>query len=421
MSSNDSQNEISRHEELEVNPSLRIEATSFISIPSLLINASEDVFFDPFQQVSLPCAIKQIHIENYQGIINTRIRGIPVDSQWLFLTGENSFGKTSILQAIVIGLFGKQDQKRILTEENCLIAIELKNQGKNDIFQSYEVKHFTNFAAYGPSRLEIQNQQAQNKKSEKLSKTYALFNVDGILLNIEYELLLWYLTKNPKYEVVKATLLKLLPSIADIQIKNNSEVVYLEREHENSDKVYDPIPFEKLASGYRSLIAMIGDMLIRFYEQQPEVIEPKALNGIVFIDELDLHFHPKWQRKLPIWLSEIFPQIQFIVSTHSIIPFLGAPKKSVFVKVKRNQAAGIQLERINIEIKNLLPNSLLTSPLFDLDFDDIKPEHNEKVSDMRTEETYDEIELNNEIEARLAAFEASDRDFPDDLFETQVK
>ena len=413
MSSNDSLNE-----RATFNP---VVTTCFtIPFPRLLIDASKEVFFDDTYQTSLPCAIKQIHIENYQGIIKTRLTAIPVDAQWIFLTGENSFGKTSVLQAIAIGLFGKQDKKRILTEEACQIAIELKNNGVNQITQLGKPQ-FTHFVAYGPSRLEIQNQHAQNKMSEKLTTTYGLFNVDGILLNIEYELLLWYLTKNPKYEIVKATLLKLMPSLADIQIKNNSEVVYIERESENSDNVYEPITFEKLASGYRSLIAMIGDMLIRFYEQQPQVIEPKALSGIVLIDELDLHFHPKWQRKLPILLSEIFPQVQFIVSTHSLIPFLGAPKNSVFLKVNRNQAAGIQLERINIEIKNLLPNSLLTSPIFDLDGEDLKQENNENISEVRTEETYDEVQLNDEIKARLAAFEASDRDFPDDLFETDAK
>jgi len=52
-----------------------------------------------------------------------------------------------------------------------------------------------------------------------------------------------------------------------------------------------------------------------------------------------------------------------------------------------------------------------------LNFDDIKQENNEQISEMRTEETYDEIRLNDEIEARLAAFEASDRDFHDDLFD----
>jgi predicted ATP-binding protein involved in virulence len=283
------------------------------------------------------------------------------------------------------------------------------------------VPQFTHFVAYGPSRLDIQHQQAQNKISEKLTRTYGLFNVDGILLNIEYELLLWHLTNNPKYEIVKAIFLKLIPSLADIQIKNNTEVVYIERDRYNRDNVYEPISYEKLASGSKSLIAMIGDLLIRFYEQQPQVIEPHTLSGIVLIDELDLHFHPKWQRKLPMLLSEIFPQVQFIVSTHSVIPFLGAPKESVFLKVTRNKVAGIQLERINIEIKNLLPNTLLTSPIFDLDGEDIKSEHNENISEVRTEETYDEIQLNNEIKARLAAFEASDRDFPDDLFKTETK
>jgi len=167
-------------------------------------------------------------------------------------------------------------------------------------------------------------------------------------------------------------------------------VVYIERESDDSDKVYEALPFEKLASGYKSLIAMISDMLIRFYEQQPH-IEPKALSGIVLIDEFDLHFHPKWQRKLPILLSSVFPQVQFIVSTHSVIPFLGAPEKYVFLKVTRNQATGIQLERLNLEIKNLLPNSLLTSPIFDLDGEDIKQENNENISEVRTEKTYDEV------------------------------
>jgi predicted ATP-dependent endonuclease of OLD family len=211
---------------------------------------------DKAQKQPLPCAIKQLYLENYQGIIKTSLSEIPLDSQWLFLTGEN-------------------------------------------------------------------NKQAQNEISEKSTTTYSLFNVDGILLNIEYELLIWYLKRNPKYEIVKAVLLKLLPSITDIQITDNNEVVYLE--HETSQNVYQPLPFQKLAAGYKSIIAMYGDMLIRFYQQQPEVIDPKDFCGIALIDELELHFHPKIQRQLPILLSAVFPKIQFIVSRKSVIPFLGAP------------------------------------------------------------------------------------------------
>jgi predicted ATP-binding protein involved in virulence len=140
----------------------------------------------------------------------------------------------------------------------------------------------------------------------------------------------------------------------------------------------------KLASGHKNIIAMIGDMLIRFYAKQPEVIEPQYFCGIVLIDELDLHLHPKWQRQLPKLLSNVFPNVQFIASTHSVIPFLGAPENSVFLKVNRSQEQGITVERINIDISNLLPNSLLTSPLFDLEGKDIKSENNRRLSDVRT-------------------------------------
>jgi len=382
---------------------------------------SPDIFFNQTSKKMLPCAIKQISIENYQGIIKTNIADIPVDTQWIFLTGENGFGKTMVLQAIAISLFGNQDQQRILTDSDCHTWVEFKNHGNNQInfLGTPQFKPFIHLVAYGSSRLEIQNQPARNEISRKSTTTYGLFNTDGILLNIEYELFISYLKKNAKYGIIKNTLLKLLPLIADIQVNDKDEVVYLEKEHENSDKTYDALPFIKLASGHKNIIAMIGDMLIRFYAGQPEVLEPQDFCGIVLIDELDLHLHPKWQRKLPKLLSNVFPKVQFIASTHSVIPFLGAPENSVFLKVNRSQEQGITIARINIDISNLLPNSLLTSPLFDLEGKDIKPENNRRLTDVRTEETYDEVKLNDEIRASLKAFEKSKDDFPDDLFEIE--
>ncbi len=384
---------------------------------------SPDRFFNQTQKKMLPCAIKQISIENYQGIIKTHIADLPVDTQWIFLTGENGFGKTMVLQAIAISLFGNQDQYSILTDSDCQTWVEFKNQGRNqiNILGSPHFKPFTHLVAYGSSRLEIQNQQARNEISAKSTTTYGLFHTDGILLNIEYELFIGYLKKNAQYEIIKNTLLKLLPLMADIQVNDQDEVVYLEKEHEKSDKTYQGLPFEKLAAGHKNIIAMIGDMLIRFYALQPEVIEPQDFCGIVLIDELDLHLHPKWQRQLPKLLSTVFPKVQFIASTHSVIPFLGAPNNSVFLKVSRSQAQGITINRINIDISNLLPNTLLTSPLFDLEGKDIKQDNNQSLTDVRTEETYDELKLNDEIRASLKAFEASRDDFPDDLFEIEPK
>lgn len=389
----------------------------------LIEKASKDEFFDidKGKKGALPCALKQVQVKNYYGIKETGISGIPVDTRWIFLTGDNGYGKTSLLQALSIGLFGSRDGDTILADEKNKIAVEFHDHGENRVNNLWHptFKPFTNFAAYGSSRLEMQGlrqRQSEEEIQEKSAKTYGLFNPSNILLNIEYDLLIWYLAKDPKFDDVKKTLLKLLPYIEDIKVINR-EVVYIEKEMTGNGQTYDPLPFKKLASGYRNIIAMVGDMLIRLFKEQPKVKNPKDLCGIVIIDELDLHLFPRWQRELPTMLSSVFPKVQFIVSTHSVIPFLGAPEKSVFLKVTRNKKQGIQIERIDINIKNLLPNSILTSPIFDLEGEEITQKNKENIADVRTEDDYKKLLENDEIEKRLQEFEDSKEEFSDDLFE----
>jgi len=62
----------------------------------------------------LTYAIRQIRIRNYHGITDTHVSGLPADAQWIFLTGENAFGKTAVLRALLIGLYGDRDGKTIL-------------------------------------------------------------------------------------------------------------------------------------------------------------------------------------------------------------------------------------------------------------------------------------------------------------------
>ena len=139
---------------------------------------------------------------------------------------------------------------------------------------------------------------------------------------------------------------------------DRGKVFYIEKGYE--------APVEILSSGHKSIIVMVGDMMIRLFETQPEIDDPKDLKGIVLIDELEAHLHPKWQRAFPQLLSEAFPNIQFIASTHSILPFMGAPAGSTYLKVKRTEAEGTTLEKLHLDLSNLLPNTLLSSPLFDL-------------------------------------------------------
>jgi predicted ATP-binding protein involved in virulence len=155
---------------------------------------------------------------------------------------------------------------------------------------------------------------------------------------------------------------------------------------------------------------MVGDILIRLYRQNPGILEPKELGGIVIIDEFDLHLHPKWQRELPILLSRVFPKVQFIVSTHSAIPLLGAPGNSVFLKVTRNKKYGIRVDRVDIKIQNLLPNSILTSDIFDME--EITQVNNKSLDKVRTEDFYKEIIQSDQIREKLKAHKKKAAKFP---------
>ena len=84
------------------------------------------------------------------------------------------------------------------------------------------------------------------------------------------------------------------------------------------------VPTIALSDGYRSILALVGDLFWRLFLAFPESNNPLNEEGVVLIDELDIHLHPIWQRNIAGWLREQFPNLQFIVATHSPLIAAGA-------------------------------------------------------------------------------------------------
>lgn len=80
------------------------------------------------------------------------------------------------------------------------------------------------------------------------------------------------------------------------------------------------VNFGQLSDGYRSMLSLGLDLFRRLAEAFPGSGAPQREPGVVLIDELDAHLHPRWQQTIGKWLLEKFPNLQFIVATHS--PFL---------------------------------------------------------------------------------------------------
>ncbi len=77
------------------------------------------------------------------------------------------------------------------------------------------------------------------------------------------------------------------------------------------------IPFNALSDGYRAFLGWVGDLLFHIEQSCPSGKKLIENEGIVLIDEIDLHLHPAWQMKILPLLAEALPNIQFFVTTHS--------------------------------------------------------------------------------------------------------
>ena len=92
-----------------------------------------------------------------------------------------------------------------------------------------------------------------------------------------------------------------------------------------------PLDIVQLSQGEKSLLALIGDIARRLAIMNPELENPLIGEGIVLIDEVDMHLHPKWQRDVLPALQKTFPNIQFIVTTHSPQVLSRVDKDDIFI------------------------------------------------------------------------------------------
>ena len=99
----------------------------------------------------------------------------------------------------------------------------------------------------------------------------------------------------------------------------NLRVVRKPRLEMKIDKENISLNVSQMSDGEKCTLALLGDLARRLALANPMKENPLLGEGIVLIDEVELHMHPSWQRKVLYTLKETFPNIQFIVTTHSPI------------------------------------------------------------------------------------------------------
>ncbi len=129
--------------------------------------------------------------------------------------------------------------------------------------------------------------------------------------------------------------------------------------------LYDTrVAFRSLSDGYSALLALAGHLLHHILAITKWQQDPEKVFGLVLLDEVDLHLHPEWQRRLLPDLTRAFPNLQFIGTTHSAVLAGAAPSDALIVL--RRDADGLQVLRDLPSVKGWRVDQVLTSVLFDL-------------------------------------------------------
>jgi predicted ATP-binding protein involved in virulence len=289
--------------------------------------------------------LNSIKIKNYFSIKNIEITDLK-DKKEIYFVGENGDGKTILLQAILLAL--KKEYSGFVREYIEQIEQDMVLFVKDEISIEYIGNlNLKNIFAYGINRNKIHYNDFDKygygglfDTSDSRKTTY--------LKDPFYELGKKYKGRNP---VVKEF----------IQILNQKIL------RENY-KIFDggDVNFIELSEGYKSTVIWLYDLVSRLIENQKNIKKLKDFKAIVLIDEVDLYLHPKWKYNFVYTLREVFPQIQFIMITHSMVTILGAREDAIFYKVYKEDGE-TKISQPLEHIKNLMANNLSTSPLFDME------------------------------------------------------
>jgi hypothetical protein len=161
---------------------------------------------------------------------------------------------------------------------------------------------------------------------------------------------------------VKHLLLSILPDTEDIRLTSQSGAHPTPRAEFKTP--YGWVPLRGLGYGYQTLITWVTDLANRMVERYPDSPDPLSEPAVVAVDEIDLHLHPLWQRKLMGFLTERFPNTQFVATAHS--PLVAQAAVDANLAVLRREGDHVVIDNDVETVRGWRIDQLLTSDLFGL-------------------------------------------------------
>jgi predicted ATPase len=314
---------------------------------------------------------------------------------WIMLLGDNAIGKSTILKSIALGLCNESDAAALIKASEMqgdfirkgaiegYIKITLCRDSKTKRPKKYTITtKITKKSEDAPEIVRQETQPAENfpwadifvcgygaYRSKQADTSYEQYKaIDAVKSLFDHQTSL----QNPELILLRQD--PQIRTILEEKLRNilmldtpDHTIHYTKRGLE-IEGPWGRMPFQTLSDGYRSTTIWVLDF-IGWLIHAERLLGNPDIGGILIIDEIEQHLHPRWQRYIVQRLRQQFPKTQIIASTHTPLVAAGIADvdQSMLLKLERNEENEISLKIIDKEqVAGKRADQVLTSDAFDL-------------------------------------------------------
>lgn len=320
-------------------------------------------------------AIVRIRISAFKGISELALR-LP---RWstterapsMMLLGENASGKTSILQAVALCLAGIEDQAALGLQRDAYKTRsptdwQSVSRDNPQVELTFSDKTTHIFEWTGRSLRTVRRESSEavpsvwaygahrrlGNESDPMPAIVSLFEPDKALPNPKG----WLAEiDDHQFNAVARALRVILALKKYDDIERVRGEVYVRTQGRVT-------PIEQLSDGYKSLFAMVADVMRGLLTRRTNL---EYAGGVVLIDEIESHLHPRWKMRVVAALRDALPGVQFIFTTHDPLCLRGMHKGEVVV-IYRDESGELCAMSDLPDVSTLRVDQLLTSDFFGL-------------------------------------------------------